>query len=537
MYVEEIKRSHKLKNYCSVLVRESYRQGNKVLHRTLANISKLPRTLINQIKYIVSGKSVHIEGDKPITTTSSREYGASAAIWKFAQSLHLDTYIHSKARSWRSDIMAMIVGRLVYQGSKLSLTNLFSDSALWELAGYAKGERVDVDLHCYQPLDQLLSRQKMIQKKLAEKHLKDGAIILYDITSSYLEGEYKDSAFGKNRDNKRGHEQIIIGLLTTSDGRPVAVEVYPGNTSDQTTVLDKVKMLTHEYGVKEVIFAGDRGMLTPKRIEEVTAQGYKTLTTLTHKAVVGLLEREVIQLDLFDEKNIAEVYNPDEPSIRYLLSKNPCTQAQETQTRRSLIAKTVENLEHIKNRKKRTETKKLSAQVGKALSKHKVGKFFKWDIIDGKLEYIVNNDLIEKEEALDGCYTVRTDVSSEILNKEEAVRGYRRLAKVEKAFRNLKTVSLEIRPIYHHYDYRIQSHVFLCMLAYYVQWHIQQKLEPLFDNDGKGKERRWTFHGVLKRLKSIRKEEAKIGDINISDIITTPDNEQKMILKLLNISL
>lgn len=540
MYVEEVPHTHKGKTYITYLIRKNYRSQGKVKHRTLCNISKLPLILIDQIKRLVKQPNQFIQPQGPFRTADSREFGASLAAWQVACELGLDELIYSRKEPWRQDVMAMIVGRIVYQGSKLSLINMYQDTVVWELAGFAPGCRPDVEEHCYKPLDRLLERQGSIQKALAQRHLKDGCLILYDLTSVYLEGAYEQSelvSFGKSRDCKRGHEQITLGLLTNKNGCPVACEVFAGNTSDQTTVLDKAKMVAETYGVHNVIFAGDRGMLTPKRIEEVTELGYKTITALTHPAIMLLLERKVIQLSLFDEQNIAEVKDPDIPGLRYMLCKNPQTQKEETATRTALIEKTKEKLDALINSKKRRTEQQLSAAVGVAIAKYKVAKFFDWKIENGRLAYSVNDQLVQKEQALDGCYIIRTDVDANSLTKDQAVYSYRQLTTVEQAFRSLKTVALEIRPIYHHLDDRIRAHAFLCMLAYYVQWHMWQRLQPLLQEDGEESERRWTWKNILHRLRSIRKEKAYLGKVEIGDIVTTPDEEQHRILAFLKVKM
>lgn len=542
MYVEEIISRRNSKRYRTVLIRESYRQKNKVLHRTVSNITKLPAALIARIKRYLSGQADDVGNGttaKP-EASNSREYGASRAFLGLARLLGLDRIIYSRSEQWGEDALAMIIGRIVYQGSKLALTNVYADTALWELCGHTCGQRPAVDEHCYLPLDRLLKRQGEIQRTLAKRHLGKGCLIYYDLTSSYLEGEYAGSelvTFGHNRDGKRGHEQIAIGLMTNQAGCPVGVEVLRGNTSDQTTALPQARRLAEEYGLRDIIFAGDRGMLTPKRISEVNELGFKTLTALTHPQIAGLLERKVIQLELFDERAIAEINDPDRPGIRYLLCKNPRTQAEETQTRKELVGKTEEALRKLAASRKRRSEQELSAGVGGILARYKVGKFFSWRIEEGKLQFQVNRQLIQCEEALDGCYVIRTDTDKNRLDKQQAVDGYRQLALVEKAFRNLKTVALEIRPIYHHLDRRIRAHVFLCMLAYYVQWHAVQRLQPLFQNDGEGKNRRWSLPVVINRLSSIRTETLMLDGVPIENVMTRPDEEQIRILELLKVKL
>jgi transposase len=539
MYVEEIKLKRGRKTYRTVLIRESYRHEGKVLHRTICNISKLPPAVIEQIRRGLRPGSPPEPGGT-LVVERSREYGASCALLSLARELGLDKLIYSRKEPWRENALALIAGRVVYQGSKLSLVNIYADTALWELCGHPALERPDVDEDAYEVMDKLLDRQDSIQKSLAAGRLQDGCLIYYDMTSSYFEGEYEGSdlvTFGYNRDGKKGHEQIAVGLLTDSQGCPVAVEVFRGNTSDQSTVLEQARRVSQQYGIKDVVFAGDRGMLTPKRIEEVSALNFKTLTALTHPQIAELLERKVVQLDLFDERQTVEVRDPDTQTLRYLLCKNPKTAAEERATRQALIGKTRQALEKLAvSRKKRTE-QDLCAQAGAVLAKWRVAKFFSWTINKGRLEFEINQDLVQSEEALDGCYIIRTDVSAQVWPAQVAVDRYRGLAQVERAFRNLKTVALEMRPVYHHKDDRIRAHVFLCMLAYYLQWHALQRLQPLFDKDGAGKDRRWTWPVVLEQLKSIRTQTCRMGRSIIENVISRPDPDQQHILDLLKVKL
>ena len=539
MYVEEIKLKRGRKTYRTVLIRESYRHQGKVLHRTICNISKLPPAVIEQIRRGLRPGSPPEPGGT-LVVERSREYGASYALLSLARELGLDKLIYSRKEPWRENALALIAGRVVYQGSKLSLVNIYADTALWELCGHAALERPDVDEDAYEVMDKLLDRQNAIQKSLAAGRLQDGCLIYYDMTSSYFEGEYEGSdlvTFGYNRDGKKGPEQVAIGLLTDSQGCPVAVEVFRGNTSDQSTVLEQARRVSQQYGIKDVVFAGDRGMLTPKRIEEVSALNFKTLTALTHPQIADLLERKVVQLDLFDERQPVEVHDPEHPTLRYLLCKNPKTAAEERATRQALIDKTRQALEKLAvSRKKRTE-QDLWAQAGAVLAKWRVAKFFSWTLNKGRLEFEINQDLVQSEEAWDGCYIIRTDVSAQVWPAPVAVDRYRGLAQVERAFRNLKTVALEMRPVYHHKDDRIRAHVFLCMLAYYLQWHALQRLQPLFDGDDAGKDRRWTWPVVLEQLKSIRTQTCRMGRAFIENVISRPDPDQQHILDLLKVKL
>ena len=540
MYVEEIRKRQGGKIYRTVLIRESYKKDGKVRHRTIANITKLPQSHIAQIKAMLSGDGELVLKDE-MELSSSMEYGASAAFLELAKRLGVDKLLYSRREQWRDDLMAMIVGRIVYQGSKLHLSNLHNDTALWELCGHPSGERIDVNRHCYSPLDKLLDRQSSIQKRLSSKHLEGGCLVLYDITNIWFEGEYEDSKivdYGLGKGGKRGYKQVAIGLIADKSGRPVAVEVFNGRTSDQTTVKGQVDRLAKQFGVEEIVFAGDRGMLTPKRIEEVSELGFKTLTALTHPQITKLLERNVVQPELFDDREIAEVIDPDAPGTRYMLCKNPDTARREAETRKSLIEKVNAELEKIAGVKRKRDSNKVSARIGKLLGKYKIGKFYNWNVDKkGGLCWTFDTELFESESAIDGCYIVRTDVDSSRMDKNEAVASYKSLAGVEKAFRNLKTVSLEIRPLYHKRDDRIRAHVFLCMLAYYIQWHADELLASLYENDGVESSRRWSFQVVLERLKSIRKTNLKMKGVQISRQVTKPDAEQQKILDLLGVKL
>ncbi len=538
MYVEEIKTKRKNKTYTTVLIRETFRESGRIRHRTLANISKLPPAVILQVKQALAGKGQVCLDE--LCINSSKEFGGSFAFLELAKDIGFDRIIYSRSDPWRQNALAMIVGRILWQGSKLSLTNMYKDSSLWELCGHDAESRPDVQKDCYDVLDKLLDRQNAIQKKLSEKHLDDGCLVLYDITNTWLEGEYSDSklaAYGLGKGGKRGYKQIAIGLITNRIGCPVAIEVFCGNTSDQSTVWGQAQKLADAYGVRDVILAGDRGMLTPKRIEEVERLGFKTLTALTHPQMSKMLEKCDIEPSLFDEKEIIEIVDSDEKCLRYMLCKNPETMRSETATRLSLIDAAVTRLNDIAKVKRKRDPQKVCARIGRVFAKYRIEKFFTWKVEEsGSLHFSLNNDVIDTEQALDGCYVIRADISRDILNKEEAVAGYMALRHVEKAFRNLKTVALEMRPIYHKTDARIRAHIFLCFLSYYLLWHAQQRLKPLFDKDGKGSKRHWSVAVVIERLKSLRRNQLLVEGIAVRKICTKPDKEQAEILDLLGVN-
>jgi transposase len=520
------------------VLRSSFRQGDKVQHTNHGRITGLALEQLKLIQAAFRGEVVAKDSPQAFQTLNSREYGASQALLQLAKELDLDQALYSRNQPWVQDCLAMIVGRVVYAGSKLALSNHWKNTALWELCG-VQGP-VDVEKHCYLPMDRLLERQKAIQRTLAGKHLQEGHLVLYDITSTYFEGAYVESQivlFGYNRDGKKGHEQVVLGLLCNAQGCPVGVEVFAGNTQDASTVLGKIQELRRDYGLKQITFVGDRGMVTQANAEELKqVEGLHTISALTHRQIVELVERKVIQAELFDERRIVEAIDPAQPRQRYCLCRNPQSGARETATRQGLLDRTREALDKIVGRKKKGSTERLSAQVGKVLARYKMGKFVEWQIQAGRLKWQFKEAHIQQEKLFDGCYIVSATVPKEQMNQDEIVRTYKNLSVVEQAFRNLKTVSLEIRPVYHKKDDRIRSHVFLCVLAFYLQWHMQQRLQPLFEADGEGKNRQWTLENVIERLRAIRKQRVKVAEVEF-DQITQPDREQQKILDLMKVKL
>lgn len=540
MYVTEIKSDKKGKKYKTTLIRESYRdEKGKVKNKTVANISNLSPELICNIKSFLKGGENKINAFE-LKNGNVYEYGASYVFKNLAEQIGLNQIISSTKSEWRENVMAMIIGRILYQGSKLSLVNQYMDTSLWELAGHEFGVRPNVDKHCYKPMDELLKRKTRIERKLAKKHLTDGCVILYDITNIWFEGEYENSqkvVFGKGKGGKVGYKQIALGLLTNKEGCPVGVEIFKGNVSDQKTVLDQVKRLSGKYGIKQAIFTGDRGMLTAKRVEEISETDFKVITALTHHEMKTLLEKEDIQKDLFDEKNITEIIDSDD-GTRYALCKNEQEMRKERETRKSIIAKVKKQFDKKASVKIKRDPQKVAASVGRIFEKYKIAKFFTWHVDDrGGFYWELKEDKIATEEELDGCYVIKCTASNQTISKDEIVLGYRCLQKVEQAFKNMKTVILELRPVYHKKEERIEAHIFIVMLAYYLQWHATERLKPLFDSDGKGQDRRWTIPTVIERLKSIRKVDNLINGIVVKSNISEPDEEQAKILHLLKVNL
>jgi transposase len=536
----------KLKKGCVGILRTSYREGKKTLHKQLGRITDKTLEELKLLQLAFCGKVIPENDPKALKIISSKEYGASYSILEVAKETKLDKALYSRNEPWVSGVLAMIIGRIIYAGSKLSLCNQYNNTNLFELVGINK--KPEVEQHCYLPLDRLLERQDSIQRTLAKKHLNDGCMVLYDITSSYLEGSYQESElvkFGYNRDRKNGHKQIVIGLICNKEGCPVAIETFAGNTKDETTVIEKVKELKHKYKLKKLIFVGDRGMLTKCNIEQLEqTKEISIITALTHGQIRLLLDNKTIQLGLFDDRNINEVIDP-ETQKRYCLCRNPLKAKEAEEVRNKLIELTEKGLQEIANYKIASTVEVIGARVGKILAKYKVAKFIKWSVTADtennkskkhQLIWNIDQDKLSEEKRFDGCYIITTNVPIEDMNAQEVVASYKKLILVEQAFRNLKTVQLDMRPIYHKKDERIKAHVFLCMLAYYLQWHMKQKLKALFDRDGNGKERRWSFDGIISTLKQITINEVSIGGSKIFKVSeATP--EQSAVLKHLGVNL
>ena len=520
------------------VLRSSYREQGSIKHQNHGRITGLALDQLKLIQAAFRGEVIAKDSPQAFQTLASKEYGASFALLQLAKQLELERAIYSRSEPWVRDCLAMIVGRVVYAGSKLALSNEAKNTALWELCGV--NGWVDVEGHCYWPMDRLLARQKAIQQHLAKKHLQTGHLVLYDITSTYFEGAYAESEivlFGYNRDGKRGHEQVVLGLLCNAQGCPVGVEVFAGNTQDAATVVGKIQELRRDYGLEAVTFVGDRGMITQAKARELEkVEGLHTITALTHRQIVELLERQVIKAELFDEQRIVEVIDPEHPEQRYCLCRNPESATREAATRQRLMDLTQKGLAKIAARKKKASADRLGAQVGKLLAHYKMGKFVEWEIGEGRLHWQWKQKQITQEKVFDGCYIIRTDTPAQQMKPAEVVASYKSLSAVEQAFRTLKTVALEIRPVYHKKDARILSHVFLCVLAYYLLWHMQQRLQPLFEQDGQGKRRQWTMENVLQRLKAIRRQRVRVSGVEF-DQVTQPEEDQRKILDLLKVKL
>ena len=330
---------------------------------------------------------------------------------------------------------------------------------------------------------------------------------------------------------------MVIGLLCNAEGCPVGVEVFRGNRQDATTVMDKIRELQQDYALRRIIFVGDRGLVTASNYAQRRQKtGVPVISALTHPQIQELFERQMIHSALFKQDQVIEVVDPDAETERYGLCKNPQTARREQQTRQQLLAVTTQHIKQIAGTRRKSTAEQMGARVGKVLAKYKMGKFFDWKIEEGKLSWTLNEEKVLAEAQGDGCYIIHSHVSAQQLSKEEVVTAYKKLAAVEMAFRNLKTVQLEVRPVFHKTDDRIRCHVFICMLAYYLQWHLKQKLQPLFERDGTHKYRPWTFQNVLNCLATLRQEKVTLNSVTFQQR-TTPNAEQKYILDLIGVKM
>ena len=482
MYIETVPNRN---SRPAILLREGWRDGKKVCKRTLANLTDWPAHKIERLRRVLKDEPLVSPSDA-FAIERSLPHGHIEAILAMSKRLGLDRLLGTQRTRQRDLVLAMIVERLVCPCSKLATTRLLHTTTL---AGELRLGEVDED-ELYAAMDWLLARQARIEKKLAARHLAEGSQALVDISSSYYEGQTCPLvAFGHSRDGKRGKPIVVYGVITDRSGRPVGVEVYPGNTADPSTVPGQVGKLKQRFGLKHVVLVGDRGLLTQTQIDTLkTHPGIGWISALRTEKIRLLVEAQTVQPSLFDEHNLAEIYSDEFPGERLVACFNPLLADKRRHRRETLLNATEQALEDIVRQVQRRTKTPLSAaeigqKVGKAINRYKVGKHFQTSITDGQFSYRRHQDTIDREAALDGIYIIRTSEPAPTLSAEEAVRRYKNLAQVERAFRTLKGVDLAIRPIYHRTEDRVRAHIFLCLLAYYLEWHLRQAWAPLLFHD------------------------------------------------------
>jgi len=476
----------------AILLREGQREGKKIHKRTLANLSDWPQEKIDTFRRLLRDEPL-VSPQDLLFTHKTLPHGHVEAILLVIRKLGLDVMISAKRCRERDLVLAMIVERLLNPCSKLATTRQWHGTTLAEELGVSEATEDEL----YQAMDWLLERQGRMEKKLAERYLQEGSLVLYDVSSSYYEGQHCPLAqYGHDRDGQKGLPIIVYGLMTDREGRPIAVDVYRGNTGDPTTVGDQVNKLRERFHLSRVVLVGDRGMLTQPQIEKLKAHPQMGwITALTSVAIRGLLAEGCLQLSLLDEKNLVEIQSPEYPGERLMVCYNPLLAEERKRKRENLLRATEKALTRIVKQVERRKTKPLTAteialKVGKVLGHYKMGKHFVHTIADGKLSWSRRVDTIEQEAKLDGIYVIRTSEAAERLSAADVVRGYKSLAQVERAFRSLKGLDLLIRPIRHRTEERVPAHIFLCMLAYYVEWHLRRVWAPLlFEDEELPKER------------------------------------------------
>jgi transposase len=495
----------------AILLRESWREGKKTKKRTIANLTNWPAEIVESFRKLLQG-AVAVHPKDIFSIERSVPHGHVIAILGMMQHLKLDDIIASKPCRERDLTLAMIAEQILHPTSKLGFTRLWNTTTLPEELDISNADEDDL----YATMDWLYQRQERIEKKLAVKHLHDDAQVLYDVTSSYYEGHTCALAqFGHNRDKKKGKQIIVYGMMTDVQGRPISVQVYKGNTGDPTTVPDQVDKLLNRFDLKRVVLVGDRGMLTQAQIDQLKEHpGIGWISCLRFDAIRELVNQGDLQLSLFDQQNLAEISSHDYPGERLIACYNPLMAEQRKRKRKELLEATEESLDKIvrevnRRTKKIMDQATIGQKVGRVINKYKMGKHFDLQIRKGHFSYTQKEESIKREYELDGIYVVRTSETRDKLSADDAVRSYKNLSSVEQLFRTLKGVETLVRPIRHREERRVRAHIFICMLAYYVEWHMRKALAPLLFDDEQLTENKKTRDPVAPAEPSIQAKQKK----------------------------
>lgn len=488
MYIEVVPNRH---SPPAILLREGWREGKKVRKRTLANLTKWPLPLVEGLRILLRGGTAVEQLHEAFAIVRSRPHGHVAAVLGSLRKLGLERLVAPEPSRERNLVVAMVVARILDPRSKLATARGLGEETLWSTLGEVLGVESTDEEALYGAMDGLLERQPEIEAHLAQRHLEEGALVLYDVTSTYFEGHTCPLAhWGHSRDGKKGKLQIVFGLLCNREGCPVAVEVFEGNTADPRTLASPIRKLKERFGLSRVVLVGDRGMVTSARLREdfQGVEGLDWITALRAPAIHQLVEGGALQLSLFDARDLAEIESPEYPEERLIVCRNPLLAEERAEKRETLLQATERELDRIVAATERPKRRlkgqdRIGLRVGKIVNRFKVRKHFILTITEAGFSYQRDAVRIAEEAALDGLYVIRTSVPKEELTLEETVRAYKDLAEVERAFRSYKTVDLKVRPIYHHRARRVRAHVLLCMLAYYVEWHMRKALAPLLFDD------------------------------------------------------
>jgi transposase len=514
MYIESVANRN---SPPAILLRESYREAGKVRKRTLCNLSDWQPAHIEGLRGVLKGGTVIAPDRDAFTVTRSLPHGHVAAALGTARKIGLDTLIGPHGNRCRDLVLAMIAARVTNPGSKLATARgLAPETAASSLGTLLNLGQIDEN-ELYTALDWLAERQSAIETALAKRHLRNGTLVLYDLSSSYMEGAHCELAHrGYSRDGRKGTLQIVYGLLCAPDGCPVAIEVFDGNTGDPATLASQITKLKQRFGLDHVVLVGDRGMITEARLtEDVKAAGLDWITALRGPAIKELMKAGALQLSLFDQRDMASVTSPDFPGERLIVCRNADLAAKRSHKRQELLAATERDLARIqtavqRQRKPLRGAANIALAVGAVIENHKMRKHFDLTITDTSFAFARKIDAIKAEAATDGIYVVRTSLKTAVLDDAAAVRSYKSLSRVERAFRCIKTVDLHVRPVHHWRAGRVRAHVFLCMLAYYLEWHMRNALAPLLFDDtdqAAGEAKRTTAVAAAQRSPSaIRKQ-------------------------------
>jgi transposase len=487
MYIESV---HNRNSPPAILLRESYRDAGKIKKRTIANLSDWPTEIVEGLRTLLKGGKVAPADQESIIVRRALPHGHVAAVLGTLRNIGLDRMLGPPRNRCRDLVIAMIVARLIAPASKLAtarmLDPLTASSSLGEVLGLGP---VDED-ELYVALDWLGERQEAIEKALARKHLHDGTLVLYDVSSSYVEGRCCELArLGYNRDGKKGKLQIVYGLLCAADGCPVAIEVFEGDTGDPCTLAAQIDKVKKRFALERVALVGDRGMITQARLDaEITPAGLDWITALRAPAIRTLVEAGALQMSLFDQRDMAAITSPDYPGERLIVCRNPDLARERTRKREDLLAATEADLAVIAAAVRRARNPlrgeaEIALKVGAVVNRHKVAKHFELSIGEASFSFHRKTEAIAAEAALDGIYVVRTNLPKKLLDDAATVGAYKSLARVERAFRSLKTVDIHLRPIFHWTTPRVRAHVLLCMLAYHVEHYMRARLAPMLYDD------------------------------------------------------
>jgi transposase len=515
MYIESVRNRG---SPPAVLLRESYREDGKVCKRTLANLSCLADEVIEGLKVLLRGGAAVANAGEVFTIERSLPHGNVAAVLGSARGAGATTWFDSAPKELQPVLLAMLVARVMAPASKLATHRLLHDdtanSSLGRVLGVGQCSADDL----YRALDWLHEAQPLIERRLARQHLVGSTLVLYDLTSTWLTGHCCELAMrGHSRDGKRDDPQIVFGLICTGQGCPIAVEVFPGNTGDPATVAAQVTKLRERFGIEHIVWVGDRGMLTSARIEQVLKpQGMDWVSSLRAPQIAQLAaEHGPFQPSLFDERNLLEVSSEHFPGERLVVCRNPLLAEERARKRGELLSATELDLAKIVAATQRVRSplrgeQAIALRVGRVIERFHMAKHFELSITETTLTWQRKSSAIAAEAALDGLYVIRTSVPAQQLDAATAVAAYKSLAQVERAFRSIKTVGLHVRPVFHYSVPRVRAHVFLCMLAYYVEWHMRQKLKPMLFDDEYLDEASTSRASPV--LKAVRSRHAKIKD-------------------------